>query len=200
MKANPDYQGRYTVPTLWDKQAETIVNNESSEIIRMFYSAFDSLLPSHIREANKPHGGLLAPSLLPKIEELNAWIYPELNNGVYKTGFASSQEAYDENVQIVFTALDKLEEHLSTVENEGPYMLGENLTDVDIRVFTTLIRFDVGYYTIFRCNLKMVRHDYPKLHRWLRFVYWDESDETKGAFRKTTDFDSVSSTLLALHW
>lgn len=196
LKADPDFNGRYTVPTLWDKKRETIVNNESSEIIRMFYSAFDEFLPEVLQEKNKPDGGLLPSSLQPEIEIFNEWTYDILNNGVYKAGFAGTQAAYDEHVVRVFEGLDRLEKHLAdnAAQNRGPYMFGKHITEADIRMYPTIVRFDMAYYTIFKCNLGMIRIDYPYTHKWLRTLYWgDESGETRGAFRSTTYPEHVST-------
>lgn len=199
-KADPNFSGRYTVPTLWDKKRETIVNNESSEIIRMFYSAFDPLLPAALQEANKPSGGLLPPALKSDIDTLNDWTYDMLNNGVYKAGFAGTQAAYEEHVVRVFEGLDRLETHIAdnAAQGKGPYLVGEHITEADIRVYPTIVRFDMAYHTLFKCNLKMIRHDYPGIHKWLRVLYWDEGEETRGAFRSTTYADHVSAMLGSL--
>ena len=157
-RAQSDYTGRVTVPVLWDKQQQTIVSNESSEIIRMFNSAFNELTGNSCD---------LWPELLrDEIEEINNWIYDTVNNGVYRAGFATTQEAYDTNVKTLFTSLDRIEEILS----EHRYLAGSTLTEADWRLFTTLIRFDAVYYGHFKCNLKQLR-DYPNISGYIRELY-----------------------------
>jgi putative glutathione S-transferase len=191
-KAEPRYEGRYTVPVLWDKKEETIVSNESSEIIRMFYDQFDALLPEDRREGTKGDQGYLPAGgpLREKIEELNQWVYDDVNNGVYKAGFATTQEAYEAAVVQLFESLDRVEKILE--ESDGPYLLGKHITDADIRLFPTIARFDVAYHTLFMCNLKLIRHDYPHIQKWLVGLYWDKSEVTRGAFGASTHFDAVS--------
>lgn len=160
----------------------------------MFYTAFDAFLPAALREANKPGGGFYPERLREEIDQMNEWVYETVNNGVYKVGFATTQEAYDAALYPLFASLDRLEGILATnaKEGKGPYLFGEHITEADVRLYPTIVRFDAAYVTIFRCNLKMIRWEYPFLHKWLRRLYWDESAETGGAFRKTTYFDHVS--------
>ena len=189
---NQPRKGKAKVSVLTQICTATIVNNESSEIIRMFITAFDPLLPLDKREATKGHAALIPPHLRTKIDELNAFVYDTVNNGVYKAGFATSQSAYNEHTTKLFQTLDKLELHLGQ-DTEGPYLFGRFITEADIRLFTTLIRFDIVYYTLFKCNMKMIRLDYPNLHEWLRRLYWNDGPETgRGVFRETTYFDAVS--------
>ncbi|KAF2128499.1 hypothetical protein P153DRAFT_367625 [Dothidotthia symphoricarpi CBS 119687] len=187
LKADPQYTGRVSVPLLWDKKHGTVVNNESGDIMRILSVAFDHLLPPEKREANKGAAALVPQQLRPEIDILNRWVYDTVNNGVYKVGFATSQSAYNEHVTRLFQSLDRLEYHLSQ-PGHSPYLFGDHITEADIRVYTTLIRFDVVYYTLFKCNLKMIRLDYPRLHAWLRRLYWSESYDV---FKSTTHFDII---------
>ncbi|KAF2871756.1 glutathione S-transferase Gst3 [Massariosphaeria phaeospora] len=177
---NPDYEGRFTVPTLYDKKQKKIVSNESSEIIRMFYSAFDDQL-------DERHKGLeLFPENLRKdIEELNEWVYNDVNNGVYKSGFATTEEAYTKAVQQLFSSLDRLEDGLS--KSSTPYLLSApHVTEADVRLYTTIVRFDPVYVQHFKCNIRDIRSGYPHLHKWLRHLYWDIP-----AFKDTTQFEHI---------
>jgi putative glutathione S-transferase len=158
----------------------------------MFYTEFDAFISKDLRESSKGDKTLLPDHLRKDIDALNEWVYNDINNGVYKTGFATSQEAYEEHVYKVFQGLDRVEEHLGQ-PGHSPYLFGDHITDADIRLYTTLIRFDMAYFGIMKCNLKMIRYEYPRLHDWLRLLYWDESERTNGgAFKKTVDFQAVS--------
>lgn len=163
---DPRYTGRVTVPLLWDKHRQRIVSNESAEIIRMFNSAFDDVTGSRLDFNPEP--------LRAKIDALNDRIYPRVNNGVYRAGFATTQEAYEEAFDEVFGELDWLDQHLA----EHRYLAGEYLTEADWRLFTTLIRFDPVYHGHFKCNLRRIT-DYPQLSNWLRELYqWPGVAET----------------------
>ena len=154
-RAKHDFTGRVTVPILWDSQHDTIVNNESSEIIRMFDSDFDALT------GNPYH--FWPEELREEIEAVNARVYKDVNNGVYKCGFASSQEAYDEAVVALFDTLSWLEERLST----QPFLVGDRVTEADWRLFTTLLRFDSVYVTHFKCDRRRIV-DHPNLWAYTR--------------------------------
>jgi putative glutathione S-transferase len=156
--ADPHYTGRVSVPVLWDKKRHTIVNNESSEIIRMLNSAFDAF--------TNAHDDYYPAELRGEIDRINDLVYPNINNGVYRTGFATSQDAYEEAARGVFAAFDQIEERLSGQR----YLAGDRLTEADWRLFTTLIRFDSVYYGHFKCNLRRVA-DYPNLSNYLRDLY-----------------------------
>jgi len=157
-KADPTYSGRVTVPVLWDRKEETIVNNESSEIIRMLNSAFDEWGDASVDFYPKP--------LCAEIDAINDLVYPAINNGVYRAGFATTQEAYEEAFNELFSALDEVEERLSRQR----YLVGDRLTEADWRLFTTLVRFDAVYYSHFKCNLRRIA-DYPNLSNYLRDLY-----------------------------
>jgi len=173
---NPEYQGRFTVPVLWDKVTGRIVNNESSEIVRMFNTAFNGLVGEEYKAVDLYPEGLRA-----QIEEVNGWQYEGINNGVYKSGFATTQEAYERNVVALFEALDRAEEHLKGVE--GKYWFGDRLTEVDVRLWVTIIRFDPVYVQHFKCNIRDIRSGYPALHKWMRNLYWNVP-----AFKEATNF------------
>ena len=178
-RADPHYTGRATVPVLWDKIQSTIVNNESSEIIRMLNSAFDAFGDASV--------DFYPLELRPQIDALNARIYDGLNNGVYRAGFATTQEAYEEAVTEVFACLDALEQQLA----EKSYLLGERITETDWRAFMTLIRFDVAYHGLFKCNLRRVK-DYPRLSAYLKRLY-----DIPGV-AETVDFHHIKRTYYSI--
>ena len=152
------YTGKVTVPTLWDKRSNRFVNNESSEIIRILNSEFNAITSN-----TADH---YPPSLRAEIDQLNKRIYHNVNNGVYRCGFARSQAAYDEAYDGLFTTLDELEERLS----RRRYLVGDQLTEADWRLFPTLVRFDVAYFSLFKCNKKRIA-DYPNLSNYMRELY-----------------------------
>lgn len=158
LEANNIYSGRVTVPVLWDKQTNTIVSNESSEIIRMFNTAFDDI--------GAKAGDYYPEVLRQEIDQVNERIYDTINNGVYKSGFATTQEAYEEAVVPLFETLDWLEERLATQR----YLFGDQTTEADWRLFTTLVRFDAVYYSHFKTNIKRLV-DYPSLWAYTRDLY-----------------------------
>lgn len=156
--SDPEYSGRVTVPVLWDRQTRRIVNNESSEIIRMLNRAFDALTP--VRTDFHP------PHLRDEIDAVNDFVYERINNGVYQCGFAGTQDAYDRAVGTLFDALDLLDERLG----QQRYLVGESLTEADWRVFPTLVRFDAVYYGHFKCSRKRLA-DYHHLSNYTRELY-----------------------------
>ncbi len=156
--AKPDYSGHVTVPVLWDTQTETIVNNESADIMRMLGSAFDGCGANDLDLYPEDHRD--------EIDALNERIYDVVNNGVYKAGFATTQEAYDKAVKPLFAMLDELEDRLDGRE----WLVGDRLSETDIRLWTTLIRFDPVYHTHFKCNIRRIA-DYPNLAAFTRRIY-----------------------------
>jgi len=173
-KADRDFTGRVTVPVLWDKERETIVSNESAEILRMLNSAFD--------EAGAKAGDYYPETLRSEIHALNDDIYPNVNNGVYRAGFASTQDAYDESVVQLFDALDRLEERLTT----NRYLIGDTITEADWRLFTTLVRFDPVYYGHFKCNTRQLR-DYPNIWGYVKDLY------QQPGIAETVDIDYIKA-------
>jgi putative glutathione S-transferase len=157
-KAKPDYTGRVSVPVLWDKKTSTIVNNESSEIIRMLGSEFEAFAGSH--EDYYPK------AVRAEIDAVNEFVYSNINNGVYRAGFAATQEAYERAFNALFGALDQLEPRLARLR----YLVGDEVTEADWRLFTTLVRFDAVYYGHFKCNRRRIV-DYPNLSNYLRDLY-----------------------------
>lgn len=157
-RAKPDYSGKVTVPVLWDTQTGTIVNNESADILRMLGSAFDDCGANDLDLYPAPHRA--------EIDALNDEVYDTVNNGVYKSGFAESQEAYEAAVKPLFTMLDTLEKRLEGKE----WLVGDQLTEADIRLWTTLVRFDPVYHGHFKCNVRRIA-DYPNLAAFTRRLY-----------------------------
>ncbi|HFU4190350.1 TPA: glutathione S-transferase family protein [Streptococcus suis] len=180
LKADSHYTGRVTVPVLWDKKTNTIVSNESAEIMRMFNTAFnditgnyDDYYPEHLQA---------------EIDAMNDFVYPNINNGVYKAGFSTNQEVYEKEVKNLFAALDKLEEHLA----DKDYLVGNQLTEADIRLFTTLVRFDPVYFGHFKCNIKALV-DYPNLWNYTKRLY------NHASIAETVDFDHIKQHYYGSH-
>jgi putative glutathione S-transferase len=172
LAADPSYAAKATVPVLWDKQRRTIVSNESAEILRMFNSAFDAL--------GAAPGDYSPLHLRAEIDAINDRVYRTVNNGVYRAGFARTQRAYEEAVYPLFDTLDWLEQQLA----QRDFLVGDQLTEADIRLFTTLIRFDSVYHGHFKCNLRRIV-DYPALWRFTRRIY-----ATPGV-RETVNFEHI---------
>jgi len=179
-KADPNYSGRVLVPTLWDKQQQTIVSNESAEIIRMFNTAFDALTGNS--------KDFYPEALHSEIDEINAFVYANINNGVYRCGFATTQQAYDEAFDALFTALDTVEKRL----DQQRYLVGDRLTEADWRLFTTLVRFDAVYVGHFKCNRQRI-DDYANLSHYLRELY------QYGRIRETVDLAQIKQHYYGSH-
>jgi putative glutathione S-transferase len=158
LAADPRFTGRVTVPVLWDRKRNTIVNNESSEVIRMLNSAFDKFTDAK--------ADYYPPALRAEIDRINDIVYPNINNGVYRAGFAKTQKAYEQAFRNLFDALDEMEELLG----QRRYLAGKQLTEADWRLFTTLVRFDAVYYVHFKCNWRHI-WDYPNLSNYMRELY-----------------------------
>ena len=172
--------GRVTVPVLWDKKTGRIVSNESSEIIRMFNSAFDDVTGNDL--------DFWPEEMRDDIERINELVYHNINNGVYKTGFATTTKAYQESLSEVFNALDDIEERLS----ENRYLMGDRLTEADFRLFVTLIRFDPVYVGHFKCNLRRI-FDYPNIYGYMKEIYQMDG------VAETVFFDHIKTHYYASH-
>ena len=181
-RVQPDYSGRATVPVLWDKQRCVIVNNESADIVRMLNTAFDGLTGSTL--------DFYPPDLREDIDALNERLYSDLNNGVYQAGFARSQKAYEEAYGKVFAMLDELEERLG---DGRPFLFGDRLTESDIRLFVTLVRFDLAYYGLFKCNRNLIAQ-MPRLCKYVaRVRSLDGIEDTVNADHIKTGYYSVKA-------
>ncbi|TLD36303.1 glutathione S-transferase [Venturia nashicola] len=186
-KADKEYKGRYSVPLLWDRTNGTIVNNESAELLRWLPTAFISLRDHDVADLD-----LYPPKHHAAIDRISVWMQDHLNTGVYKAGFAPEQESYDKNVVQVFAALNKLEEIIH--EKGGPYILGQDMTELDIRAYATIIRFDTVYVQHFKCNLGTIRHDYPNINNWLKNLYWNVP-----GYKESTDFKHIKENYTKSH-
>jgi len=178
---HPGFEGRISVPVLWDRETDSIVNNESADVIVMLNEAFDDF-------AVHPERDYYPEALRPEIDELNERVYETVNDGVYRTGFATSQEAYEESVFPIFETLDELDARLG----DRRFLFGSEQTLADWRLFTTLIRFDVVYYSHFKCNLRRIK-DYANLWPYLRDLY-----QTPG-IAETVDFDQIKRHYYGTH-
>ncbi|OBA26673.1 glutathione S-transferase [Hanseniaspora valbyensis NRRL Y-1626] len=192
-QTNPCFEGRFTVPVLYDLKTKTIVNNESSEILRMFGDK-NGLL-QFADKSTQAVSTLYPKDLAKEIDFWNDKIYEPINNGVYKTGFAEKIGPYEENFYKLFDSLNDIETYLAnkyTISDlfdnaKQLFLVGNQLTEADIRLYVTVVRFDPVYHQHFKCNLKMIRHDYPFIHNWLLKLYYDKS----GYFKDTTNFAHI---------
>ena len=189
-KSDADYKGKYSVPVLWDKKTNQIVNNESEDIMRMLNHTFDDYLPEGDERGNLD---TYPSELRERINDVNSWMMPNLNNGVYKTGFANTQEDYEKNSRIVFETLDRLEK--MAAESSTSYILSTpHLTEIDIKLYTTVIRFDTIYQQHFKLMVRSIWHGYPNLNRWLKNMYWNVP-----GVKATTDFKHIKENYSKSH-
>lgn len=198
MMSNPNYKGKYSVPILWDLKTKTIVNNDSGEIIRILNNAFNEFIDPSDEEKNVD----LAPTdIIPKLDEYNKWLGPNINMGVYNVGLADNQATFEEETIKLYKSLDEVELNLKTTYNKLAkeygesnekeilkrfYLFANHLTDTDIRLYTTMIRFDSIYVNHFKCNYKTIRNDYTYISKWLKNLYWNHP-----SFRGTTSFNHI---------
>ncbi|KAG0659774.1 hypothetical protein C6P45_001757 [Maudiozyma exigua] len=196
MMSNSKYTGSFSVPILWDLKTKTIVNNDSGEIIRILNSSFNEFINPNVKERNID---LAPPHLIPELNNYNNWLGPNINYGVYKVGLAKSQSEFENETISFFDSLDKVERKLEyrfdllkeSYSDETEilkrfFLHANHITDSDIRLFTTMIRFDSIYSYHFTCNYKLIRTDYPFIYKWLQNLYWNHP-----AFRDTTNFDHI---------
>lgn len=184
LKAEPNYKGKFSVPLLWDSKEKTIVSNQSADIVRMLNSEFNGLLEEPFAKVD-----LYPEGLREQINGFNQCIKGHLNDGVYNAGLAKEQKVYEEYVQDVFSHLDMLEGVLQSNLQGSPdnvFLTGAQLAELDIWLFPTIVRFDVVYHQHFKCNMKMLRHDYPHIQKWLQNLYWNVP-----GFKETTHFDHI---------
>ncbi|KAH8113795.1 glutathione S-transferase [Phellopilus nigrolimitatus] len=175
-KSEPSFEGS---SCSLGQEVRKIVNNESSEIIRILNTAFNDFI-----SPEKAAIDLYPKQLRAEIDNLNEWVYNGINNGVYKAGFATTQGAYEKAVTLVFDSLDRLEPLLAGKD----FLIGGHLTEADVRLYVTIVRFDIAYFGQFKCNVRSIRAGYPNIHRWLRKLYW-----TNSAFESTTNFDHIKT-------
>ena len=183
-----EYTGRYSVPVLWDKKTNSIVNNESEDIMRQLNTAFDLLLSDDRQRTLH----FYPEKLRVTIDAINSWLVPDLNGGVYIAGFAPDQESYAKGCRTVFSALEKLEEVLKS--HSGPYILDQYITELDLKVYATLIRFDTIYVQHFKLNVGTIRHNFPYLHRYVKHLYWKMP-----GIKQTTDFTHIKENYSNCH-
>lgn len=178
MKSDPAYGGKYPVPILFDSKSYKIVNNDSPDIMRIFNTDFNELLDDKYRKID-----MYPEALRSMIDSNNAFIQDMVNDAPYRAGFATAQDVYDKNVEIVFQGLDRVEELLSDGRS---FINGSEMTETDVRLFTSIVRFDPAYCGALKCNNRMIRFDYPNIHNWLRRLYWGNE-----VFKHNTFFDHI---------
>ncbi|KAF1941381.1 hypothetical protein EJ02DRAFT_404625 [Clathrospora elynae] len=188
---DPAYKGKYSVPLLWDKKTGKIVNNESAEMLRWLPDAFASI-SNEEEKAGMKNVDFYPRELRAKIDDVSPWLTSLLCSGVYKAGFAQTQETYETNLVPLFAALNRLEALVQ--KSGGPYLLGEKMTELDLLAYPTIVRFDTVYVQHFKTNLGMIRHDYPVLNNWLKNLYWNVE-----GFRESTDFQHIKENYTKSH-
>ena len=193
-KSDANYTGKYSVPVLWDKETQQIVNNESEDIMRMLCTCFNPLVPSDGKQAvERKQSNFYPEHLRLQIDNIGSWMGPGLNSGVYRAGFAETQDEYEKGCRMVFSTLDRLESML--VDSNTILMLDNKiLTTVDIKLYTTLIRFDAIYQQHFKLMIRSVRHGYPCLHRWMKNLYWNVP-----GIKETTNFRHIKENYTKSH-